>query len=39
MDVSKLTAAGWTAKIALRDGVQRTYASFLAESAAGSVRG
>lgn len=38
MDVSKLRALGWQAKIALRDGVRLTYASFLAESAAGSLR-
>ncbi len=38
MDVSKLSALGWKAKIALRDGVEKTYASFLAESAAGTLR-
>jgi len=39
LDVSKLTALGWKAKIALREGVERTYASFLAEQAAGTRRG
>lgn len=39
MDVSKLTALGWRARTALRDGVAATYASFLAESAAGTLRG
>ncbi len=38
MDVSRLTALGWTARIALREGVERTYASFLAEEAAGVLR-
>ncbi len=39
LDVSKLTALGWTAKIPLREGLERTYASFLAEKAAGTLRG
>ncbi len=39
MDVSKLSALGWTAKISLREGVAKTYASFLAENAAGTLRG
>jgi GDP-L-fucose synthase len=38
MDVSKLSKLGWTAKIALREGVEKTYASFLAEKAAGTLR-
>lgn len=38
MDVSKLTALGWQARTALREGVAATYASFLTESAAGSLR-
>ena len=38
MDVSKLTALGWKAKTALRDGVRLTYASYLAEKAAGTLR-
>ena len=39
MDVSRLTKLGWQAKIALRDGVARTYRDFLAEQAAGTLRG
>jgi GDP-L-fucose synthase len=39
MDVSRLSALGWQARIALRDGVQRTYESFLVEKANGSLRG
>lgn len=39
MDVSRLTALGWRAKIALRDGVEKTYASYLAEKIAGTLRG
>lgn len=39
MDVSRLAALGWRAKIALREGVEKTYASFLAEHAAGTLRG
>ncbi|MEI6861884.1 MAG: GDP-L-fucose synthase [Verrucomicrobiota bacterium] len=38
LDVSKLTALGWRAKTALRDGIEKTYASFLAEKAAGTLR-
>ncbi len=38
MDSSRLAKLGWSAKIDLRDGVARTYASFLAESAAGTLR-
>jgi GDP-L-fucose synthase len=39
MDVSKLTALGWRAKVGVREGVAQTYASFLAEQAAGTLRG
>jgi GDP-L-fucose synthase len=39
MDVSRLSALGWRARIALREGIERTYASFLAEQAAGTLRG
>lgn len=39
MDVSRLAALGWRARIALREGVERTYASFLAEKASGTLRG
>jgi len=38
MDVSRLTALGWQAKIGLREGVEKTYASYLAEKAAGTLR-
>lgn len=38
MDVSKLSALGWRAKTALRDGVRLTYASYLAELAGGTLR-
>ncbi|MDB6114118.1 MAG: fcl [Lacunisphaera sp.] len=39
MDVSRLTALGWKARIGLRAGVEKTYASYLAEKAAGTLRG
>jgi GDP-L-fucose synthase len=38
MDVSRLTALGWKARIGVREGVEKTYASFLAEKAAGTLR-
>jgi GDP-L-fucose synthase len=38
MDVSRLNALGWTARIGLREGVQKTYAAFLAEKAGGTLR-
>ena len=38
MDVSRLSALGWKARIGLREGVEKTYASFLAEQAAGTLR-
>lgn len=38
MDVSRLAKLGWTAKVGLREGVERTYASFLAEKASGTLR-
>ncbi len=38
MDVSKLAGLGWQAKIALREGIEKTYASFLAEQAGGVLR-
>jgi len=38
MDVSRLAALGWKAKIGVREGVEKTYASFLAEKAAGTLR-
>jgi len=39
MDVSRLAALGWRARTGLREGVEKTYASFLAEKAAGTIRG
>jgi len=39
MDVSRLTKLGWKAKLGLLEGVERTYQSFLAEKAAGTLRG
>lgn len=39
MDVSRLAALGWKARISLREGVERTYRSFLEEKAAGNLRG
>jgi GDP-L-fucose synthase len=39
MDVSRLTALGWKAKVTLREGVEMTYRSYLAEKAAGTLRG
>jgi GDP-L-fucose synthase len=38
MDVSRLTALGWKARTGVREGVEKTYASFLAEQAAGTLR-
>jgi GDP-L-fucose synthase len=38
LDVSQLASLGWRARIALNEGIARTYASFLAEKAAGTLR-
>jgi GDP-L-fucose synthase len=38
MDVSKLAAIGWRAAISIEDGVRRTYAAFIEESASGRLR-
>jgi len=38
MDVSKLSALGWTAKISLRDGIERTYQDFRAGLSTGALR-
>jgi GDP-L-fucose synthase len=38
LDVSKLGALGWRARLGLVEGVAQTYASFLAEKAAGDLR-
>ncbi len=39
LDVSRLTALGWKARIGLREGLEKTYACFLKEKAAGILRG
>lgn len=39
MDVSRLAGLGWRARIALREGVAKTYACFLSEQTAGVLRG
>jgi GDP-L-fucose synthase len=39
LDSSRLTKLGWTAKIGLRAGVEKAYASYCAEKAAGTLRG
>jgi GDP-L-fucose synthase len=38
MDVSRLTSLGWKAQIALRDGVERTYASYVSGQAVTQVQ-
>jgi GDP-L-fucose synthase len=38
LDVSRLAQLGWRARIDLREGVKATYASFLQEKAAGTLR-
>ena len=38
LDVSRMSALGWKARIALRDGIAATYASFLAEKRSGTLR-
>jgi GDP-L-fucose synthase len=39
MDVTRLTALGWKARVGLQEGVERTYRSYLAEKNAGTLRG
>lgn len=39
LDISCLTALGWRSRIKLREGVERTYATFLHEKASGALRG
>lgn len=39
MDVSRLTALGWQARTSLREGLEKTYAAYLAEQSAGTLRG
>ncbi len=38
LDVSRLAGLGWRARIGLHEGVESTYASFLKEKAAGTIR-
>jgi GDP-L-fucose synthase len=38
MDVSRLSALGWSSRIGLEEGIRRTYASFLEEKTAGVLR-
>jgi len=39
LDVSRLAALGWKARVKLTEGLARTYASFQTEAAAGRLRG
>ena len=39
LDVSRLSGLGWRARIGLAEGIAQTYRSFLAEKAAGTLRG
>jgi GDP-L-fucose synthase len=38
LDISLIRSTGWEPKIALREGIQRTYRDFLAETKSGSAR-
>jgi GDP-L-fucose synthase len=38
MDVSRLSALGWKARIGLREGIEKTYASYRAEKTSGTLR-
>jgi GDP-L-fucose synthase len=38
LDVSRLAKLGWSARVGLREGIERTYQAFLAEKAAGTLR-
>ncbi|MFN0130097.1 MAG: GDP-L-fucose synthase family protein [Verrucomicrobiales bacterium] len=38
LDVSQLTALGWQARTSMRDGLRQTYAAYLNDLAAGTVR-
>jgi GDP-L-fucose synthase len=38
LDVSRLTALGWKARIQLREGLEKTYAQFLADRVSGAIR-
>jgi len=39
MDSSKLSTLGWRARTGLREGLERTYASYRSEKKAGTLRG
>ena len=39
LDVSRLSGLGWKARVDLREGLAKTYASFVSEKAAGTLRG
>lgn len=39
MDVSRIRSLGWEARIGLREGIERTYQSFLQEKESGQLRG
>ena len=39
LDVSRMSALGWKARIGLREGIAATYRSFLEEKKAGALRG
>ncbi|MGH7946129.1 MAG: GDP-L-fucose synthase family protein [Opitutaceae bacterium] len=39
MDVSRLAALGWRARTGLREGIEKTYASYREEKAGGTLRG
>jgi GDP-L-fucose synthase len=38
MDVARMSSLGWSARIGLREGIEKAYASYLAEKAAGTLR-
>lgn len=38
LDVTRLSALGWKARISLAEGLASTYQNFLAESKAGTLR-
>ncbi|HNX04925.1 MAG TPA: NAD-dependent epimerase/dehydratase family protein, partial [Opitutales bacterium] len=38
LDISLIRSTGWEPRIPLEDGIRRTYADFLAESASGTIR-
>ena len=38
LDVSRMSALGWKSRIGLREGIESTYRSFLAEKDSGALR-